>query len=181
MKSKVKKRNNLLREGFFREGVDQSMAQGCDMIVSLYRLPETPAVDGVRVRRAFVSDKTQILDFIRKHFQDGWVCEAEQALLADPPRCFIATEKDQVIGFACFDSSAKGFFGPTGVDPTCRGREIGKALLIRTLHAMREYGYAYGIIGWVSDAEPFYRKTVGAEFIKDGYPQNSVYSNKISL
>ena len=41
---------------------------------------------------------------------------------------------------------------------------------------MREYGYAYAIIGWVSEAEQFYRKTVGAEFIKGGNPENSVYA-----
>lgn len=42
---------------------------------------------------------------------------------------------------------------------------------------MREYGYAYAIIGWESEAEQFYRKTVGAEFIKGGNPENSVYSH----
>ncbi len=157
------------------------MASGCDMIVGLYHLPETPVIEGVRIRRAFVGDKTAILSFIREHFSDGWVCEAEHALLDTPCKCFIATEGDRLIGFACFDSSARGFFGPIGVDASCRGRGIGKALLLRTLNAMREYGYAYAIIGWVGRAEPFHRKTVGAEPIRGGNPENSVYSNMISL
>ena len=46
---------------------------------------------------------------------------------------------------------------------------------------MREYGYAYAVIGWVSDAELFYRKTVGAEWIRGGNPENSVYSGMISM
>ena len=46
---------------------------------------------------------------------------------------------------------------------------------------MREYGYGYAIIGWVSEAEMFYRKAVGAEFIKAGNPENSVYSNLVFM
>ena len=34
---------------------------------------------------------------------------------------------------------------------------------------------------FVGDAEWFYRKTVGAEFIKGGTPENSVYSNLIRM
>lgn len=96
-------------------------------------------------------------------------------------KCFVATDDGKVIGFACYDASAKGFFGPIGVDPNRRNENIGNALLIRTLNAMREYGYGYAIIGWVSEAEMFYRKTVGAEFIKGGNPENSVYSNLVFM
>lgn len=46
---------------------------------------------------------------------------------------------------------------------------------------MKEYGYGYAVIGWVGDAEMFYRKTVDAEFIKGGNPENSVYSNMIFM
>ncbi len=56
-------------------------------------------------------------------------------------KCFIATENGKLVGFACYDSSSKGFFGPIGVDPQRRGENIGQALLVRTLTAMREYGY----------------------------------------
>ncbi|BCZ46414.1 hypothetical protein psyc5s11_24810 [Clostridium gelidum] len=37
------------------------------------------------------------------------------------------------------------------------------------------------IIGWVSEAENFYRKTVSAEYIKNGEPENSIYSNLIFM
>lgn len=157
------------------------MSEGGDMIVSLYGLPEFEPIEGIRIKRAFVGDKDTILEFIRERFHKNWVYEAEHALMADVSKCFIATENGRIVGFACFDASAKGFFGPTGVDPSRRGRKIGRALLRRTLHAMREYGYAYAIIGWVSDAEMFYRKTVGAEFIKGGAPENSVYSNLVYM
>ncbi|MDD6327382.1 MAG: GNAT family N-acetyltransferase, partial [Lachnospiraceae bacterium] len=122
-----------------------------------------------------------ILAFVQKHFQKNWVYEVEHALMESVSKCFIATEGGKILGFACFDSSAKGFFGPIGVDPTRRGEDIGKMLLIKTLESMREYGYGYAIIGWVSEAEQFYRKAVGAEYIKDGNPENSVYSNLIFM
>lgn len=153
------------------------MLEGGDMIVSLYGLPEVCISEDIKIKRAFVGDKDAILNFVGEHFQKNWVYEVEHSLMADVSKCFIATDNGKVVGFACFDSSAKGFFGPIGVDPAKRGGQIGKALLIRTLNAMKEYGYAYAIIGWVSEAEMFYRKAVGAEFIKGGSPENSVYSN----
>lgn len=155
------------------------MASGCDMIVNLTNLPEYKIDNEVKIKRAFAGDKEQILTFISDNFQKTWMYEAEKALLQD--KCFIATRQGKVVGFACFDTTAKGFFGPTGVTERERHNGIGKALLIRTLGAMCEYGYGYAIIGWVSDAENFYRKTVNAEFVKGGEPENSVYSNMISM
>lgn len=162
------------------------MFDGCDMIVNLNNLPENTwdkefQDNKIKIKRAFPGDKAKILAFVKDNFSESWIYEAEHAILSDVPKCFIATVDGKVIGFACFDSSAKGFFGPIGVDPSMRGKKIGEALLIRTLNAMKEYGYWYAIIGWVSDAENFYRKTVGAEFIQNGTPENSVYSNLIIM
>lgn len=153
------------------------MAAG-DMIVSLYHLPECGVEESIKIKRAFICDRNTVLEFARK-FSEGWVHETERALLQNT--CFIAVKDGKVVGFACYDATAKGFFGPIGVDDSQRGKNIGTALLLRTLNAMREDGYAYGIIGWVDGAAGFYRKTVGAEYIKGGTPENSVYSNMISM
>ena len=128
-----------------------------------------------------MGDKETILEFVKKNFQRNWVYEVEHALMEPVSKCYIATENGKILGFACFDSSAKGFFGPIGVDPERRGEDIGKMLLVKTLESMREYGYGYAIIGWVSEAEQFYKKTVGAEYIKGGNPENSVYSNLVFM
>ncbi len=157
------------------------MLSGGDMITSLYTLPEMPDTGNVKIKRAFLADKTKILAFIRSHFSENWANEAEQAILQDVPKCFIAVENGEIIGFSCFDSSAKSFFGPIGVAESHRGKNVGTALLLRTLNAMREYGYAYAIIGWVTDAAEFYTKTVGATFIPNGNPENSVYSNMVDV
>lgn len=157
------------------------MLNGGDMIVNLNNLPEIKLDEKIKLKRAFVGDKEAILSFVEEHFQKNWRYEVEHALMADVSKCFIATEDGKLLGFACYDASARGFFGPIGVLESRRGENIGQALLLRTLNAMKEYGYVYGIIGWVSDAEMFYRKTVGAEFIKGGNPENSVYSNLIFM
>lgn len=151
----------------------------CDMIVNLYALDaaeELPA--GVTIERAFAGDKKRILAAVRM-LAPAWLGEVETALCQLPPTCLIACLNGKPVGFACYDATAKGYFGPTGVLSAARGKRIGKALLIKTLWAMREAGYGYAIIGWAEDAAPFYEKTVGARFIEGGTPENTVYSRML--
>ena len=82
----------------------------------------------------------------------------------------------QVIGFACFDATCRGFFGPIGVADEARRRGVGRALLLATLHAMSAAGYAYAIIGGAG--EPlFFAKTVGAVEIPDSTP--GIYRDRL--
>lgn len=152
---------------------------GCDMITNLTRLPREQEYEAFRIKRVFVGEKPRVLAFIRENFSEGWVNEAECALLQH--KCFIAVKDGSILGFACYDATAKGYFGPIGVLEKTRGKGVGTALLLRTLTCMREEGYGYAIIGWVDDAEQFYRKTVNAEWIPGGEPENTVYSNLIDL
>ena len=157
-------------------------AKSGDMIVNLTTLPECPRVaDGVRIHRPFVGDKERSLYFIRENFHEGWTYEAERAILQLPSTCLIAVEGDRLLGFSCYDATAKGFFGPIGVAEAARGKNIGAALLVRTLEAMRDAGYGYAIIGWVGEAAPFYRNVVGADFLPNSGPENSVYSAMLSM
>ena len=75
----------------------------------------------------------------------------------------------ELIGFACHDCTRRNFFGPSGVAESARGLGAGRALLLASLHAMREAGYAYAIIGGVGP-EDFYRRTVGAVPIEGSPP-----------
>ena len=82
---------------------------------------------------------------------------------------FIATRDGCVIGFAAYECTRRGFFGPTGVSEAERGIGIGKLLLLASLWGMRELGYVYAVIGGVGPAE-FYQKAVGAIVIPDSDP-----------
>jgi GNAT superfamily N-acetyltransferase len=156
-----------------------------DMLVKLYDLPPRDAsldhckAMGITIRRPMPYEKSLVLDWIREQFAVGWADETDAAFARQPASCFIATEKGHVIGFATFDATARGFFGPTGVQASHRGRGVGKALLIASVHGLAELGFAYGIIGQAEEtARIFYAKSVGATVIPDSDP--SVYRDWLS-
>ena len=152
----------------------------CDMICNLNNLPEVSKPSGVKLVRAFPGDKDILMNFMKEHFGINWAYEAEKAIMSsDVGKCFAAVRDGKVIGVACYDSSARGYFGPIGVLESERGTGVGKALMLRTMHAMYEYGYSWAIIGWVDSAEDFYRKAVNAQYIPGGEPEKTVYQNII--
>lgn len=146
-----------------------------DMLVKLYELPPLqPVLDemnaqGVVIRRGLVPEKSFVVDWVFQHFNILWRNECEVAFTNQPPTCFIAVEEKRILGFACHDTTYRNFFGPTGVDEEQRGRGIGKALLLATLHDMQAMGYGYAIIGAAGPTE-FYNKVVGAVEISGSSP-----------
>lgn len=154
-----------------------------DYLVKLYELPSSDAAlrkaeaEGITIHRAMGLDRGRILDFVAENFNPAWAGEATLALSCQPTTCYIAVRDKQVVGFACYDATAKGFFGPTGVLESCRGKGVGSALLYKTLEAMREAGYGYAVIGWVSDAVDFYKKALDVWEIPDSFP--GVYRHMI--
>lgn len=154
-----------------------------DMLVKLYDLPdirpllEKLAEEGISIKRVLSPDRGRVLGFVQKEFGDGWMHECEQALCTQPATCYVAVKEKQVIGFGCFEATAKNYFGPVGVQKDCRTSGVGTALTLACLHAMWEMGYAYAIIGWVGDARGFYEKICGATFIPDSHP--GVYKRMI--
>jgi len=146
-----------------------------DMLVKLYELPDlhetlcrTKGI-GVETRRANPWEKSILSKWVDSNFSSAWALECETAFAAKPASCYIAVEKDTLIGFACFDCTRRNFFGPTGVAEAARGKGVGLSLLLACLHAMRDDGYAYAIIGGVGPAE-YYAKTVGATLIEGSSP-----------
>lgn len=138
-----------------------------DMLVRLYDLPESGtlaarvAENKVLVRRPGAYEKHLVEDFVREHFSPKWVSEVAVAFSRQPVACWIATREKRILGFACYETTGRGYFGPTGVAEEARGLGLGKLLLLRALEAQREAGYAYAIIGGVGPKE-FYAKAVGA-------------------
>lgn len=146
-----------------------------DMLVKLYTLPPlAPALDkqragGVDIRRPLAPEKHLVLKWVGDNFYPHWASECDVAFARTPIACFIAVERGQIIGFACYDATRLNFFGPTGVGPAARGRGTGTALLLAALHAMYEQGYGYAIIGDVGPLD-YYVKTVSAVEIADSTP-----------
>jgi len=141
-----------------------------DMLVRLYNLPSPDeyyrrvAEAGVSIRRVEPWDRLRLRTFIEKEFGPWWSVETELAYSQHPITAFLATQERVVVGFAAYECSRRGYFGPTGVRQDLRGKGIGAALLLRSLQSMWETGYAYAVIGGVGPAD-FYQKVCGAFLI----------------
>ena len=141
-----------------------------DMLIPLYRLPDPPPLaDGLVIRPVLPPEAHLVIDFVTRDFHAGWVSECHVGLMAQPCKVLIALQDGKLAGFACFDVTIRGFFGPTGVDPAFERCGIGKQLLLRALSRLRDMGFAYGIIGAAGPVD-FYRKTCGAIEIPDPLP-----------
>jgi hypothetical protein len=146
-----------------------------DMLIKLYALPDYSALvrtiqeSAIDIRRALVPEKHIIVQWVLKNFNSHWANECEAAFCRQPVSCFIAMSEGRAIGFSCYDVTFKGFIGPIGVEQDVRGMEIGKALLMVSLHDMIHQGYAYAVVG---DAGPeeFFSNTAGASVIKGSKP-----------
>ncbi len=148
-----------------------------DMLVKLYDLPALEPVIaaqramGVNIRRCMTPEKFLVLRWIGEHFSEYWVSEADVGFSSHPTTVMLAHRGDQLLGFACYDTTFKNFFGPTGVDAAERGQGIGTALLLATLQAMRGAGYMYAVIGGAGPVG--YYEKVGATVIPDSEPSGA--------
>jgi len=88
-----------------------------------------------------------MMSWVPRHFGDPWQSEVAVGFAQAPITVLVAAKNSNLLGFACYDTTVKGFFGPIGVDEAERGHGIGEALLIATLKSMREAGYDYAVIG----------------------------------
>ncbi len=150
------------------------------MLVRLYDLHNSADLyskiqsQGITLRRARAFEKHTVANFARQNFSEKWASEVEVAITRQPVSCWIATRNKEILGFSCYETTQRGFFGPTGVIEAARGNGLGKALLFKALESLRDMGYAYGIIGGVGPRE-FYEKNCGAIEIPGSDP--GVYSD----
>ena len=146
-----------------------------DLLVNLLKLsPLDGSVSalseaGIIIRRAQPFEFTPVREFVARNFSRAWADEVSVGFANKPISVFVATAEGAVIGFAGYECTRRGFFGPTGVAPERQGQGIGKALLLASLWGLRELGYVYAIIGRVGPVE-FYEKTVDAVVIPDSDP-----------
>jgi GNAT superfamily N-acetyltransferase len=147
-----------------------------DMLVRLYALPPYERLlkqieaNGFVVRRPRAYEKELILSWVKKTFSQGWADECEVCFSRTPVSVHIATFEGEIAGFSCHEATYKDFFGPIGVVEKFRKQGLGKALLLSSLTAMHDLGYAYAIIGGPTVAVNFYRDTVGAVPIEGSSP-----------
>ncbi len=102
-----------------------------DLLVKLYDIKDCPELidelekKDIHIVRVLSPDKFKVLDFVEEKFSKGWRSECESGFYNTPVSVFAAVTNKKVIGFAAYDATARGFFGPTGV-AGCRARAYDK-------------------------------------------------------
>ena len=146
-----------------------------DLLVNLLNLPGLDPVvqplanQGITIRRARTFELSLVRSFIEDNFTRAWADEVSIGFANKPVSVYVATHSGLIVGFAAYECTARGFFGPEGVGDSFTHRGVGKALLLASLWGLRELGYVYGIIGRAGPIE-FYTETVGAVPIADSDP-----------
>lgn len=140
-----------------------------DMLIRLYMLPSTKIARQVEIRKPIGPEHSAVSSWVESYFQSGWASEATVALANRPITLFIAQRDTELLGFCCYDATARGFVGPIGVAHAARGQGVGAALLLTCLHDMRAAGYGYAVAGHVG-APDFFRHVAGAIDIPDSTP-----------
>jgi hypothetical protein len=106
---------------------------------------------------------------VAENFSNAWADEMSVGFARQPISVYVATIDRELAGFAAYECTRLGFFGPTGVSKAPQGKGIVKALLMASLWSLREMGYVYAIIGAAGPVR-FYQKSVGAIIIPDSEP-----------
>jgi GNAT superfamily N-acetyltransferase len=103
-------------------------------------------------------DREQVLAFVEKNFGPIWRFEA-----AKGQKILHIEDRGEIAGFATYDANnhGLGWFGPTGVAVSHRGRGLGHVLLRASLADLRRLGYHRVVIPW-TDAIEYYQKGCGA-------------------
>ena len=140
-----------------------------DLLVNLLKLPPYESNASFVVRRAQPFEITPVRTFVSEQFSSSWADEISIGFARQPITVYVALLEHELVGFAAYECTRRGFFGPTGVVAAAQGKGIGKALLLASLWGLREMGYVYAIIGAAGPVD-FYQKAVGAMIIPDSDP-----------
>jgi ribosomal protein S18 acetylase RimI-like enzyme len=146
-----------------------------DMLIKLYEpadkrtVPDDRCHPEIVIRKPAGPEHTIIERWVEEQFTVVWLSETRAALANRPITLFIAQRATALLGFACYDATARGFIGPIGVAESARNQGIGTALLLACLQDMRSAGYGYAIAGHVGAPE-FFRRVAGAIEIPDSTP-----------
>lgn len=103
-----------------------------DMLVKLFNIPSSAEIEkellkeGIRIKKALVPDRSKIVEFSKTCANQDYSDEVLAAFANNPVTCYIATKDKKIIGFACYEATAKNFFGPTAVLQEERKKESAK-------------------------------------------------------
>lgn len=106
---------------------------------------------GVTVRRLERADEAAYTRYLGERWIEGWQYEGLYALRSgqEPISAHVALAGDEMIGFAAYDVTRPGWFGPIGTNAERRGQRIGTALLHACLYDWQQQGRRQGQIAGI--------------------------------
>lgn len=99
---------------------------------------QAAAVVGAVIRKPIGPEHTAVTRRTAARFGPGWASKAQVASPNRPITCWIATRESALLAFACLDATARGFFGPIGIDDAARGQGIGAPAFFKRVAAAVE-------------------------------------------
>lgn len=138
-----------------------------DMLVNLYEITYKMNIKKeIRIERLIAPDRRKLISFVQENFKENFVDECKVACSNNPITCFVAIKNKKIVGFICYEATAKNFVGPMGVLKEERKQGIGEALMLTCLKSMKDMGYAYAILGAPAEnAISFHEKVTNAILI----------------
>ena len=152
-----------------------------DMLVKLYRLRydygfiEKLEAEDIRIGKPENDQVQPLLQWIGNNFCQEAAEQASLAFSSFPACGFVASQisTGDPLGYACYDATGLGFFGPIGILPGYRDRGISRALVLSCLFDMKMRGYGYAIIGNVGPTR-FYEDIIKEVAVPDNNPHNAL-------
>lgn len=152
-----------------KNGYETDRVARVDMLVHLKTasLDTAAAVDelareNIHIRRATGQEISSVSAFALQYFSRAWQLEVEESRRFPVLPVNIALHAGSVAGFAVYDVTGYGRFGPTGTRPDMRKHGIGGVLLKECCRQMLERGDETAEIAWAGPLG-FYLKQVGAQ------------------
>ncbi|MGH0592079.1 GNAT family N-acetyltransferase [Bacillus pretiosus] len=160
--------DTFIENGQIQKDILHIIAGPRDLAVDLKVFNPIYNILSCNVRRASSSDFEKLASFIEAEFGERWLHSIEYGFRTykDKLPIYIAEQEEAIVGFACYDvvRGKKGLFGPMGTAKQNRVKGVGKELLHRCLHSMKQDGYEYAIIGQAGPIE-FYEQNCDARLI----------------
>ena len=99
-----------------------------DLLVNLQNLPAQTSLaeQNIIVRPAQPWELSAVRRFIIKHFSTAWADEVQVGFANKPITVLIAISEQELVGFSAYECTRRGFFGPTGVLESARGKELAR-------------------------------------------------------
>ena len=91
-----------------------------DMLAKLYNIPNSYEIEkklleeGIKIKKALSPDRSKIVDFSKTCANEDYSDEVKASFSNNPITCYIATKEKKIIGFACYEATAKKFFWSYG-------------------------------------------------------------------